>query len=171
MLDVELCFNNIEISNIQKEDLVCIQKWSESDDQFNFEQLYERFLESYLSECEYFLKIIKNKKLIGIIKGRVEFKNPNEAWIWFYYLDEIERANQLDCEIIKKIFECFSKEYDIKLFFTRVAVNDEIAIKFWKKIGFKPLRLVKDYYHIAGKNIDMMIMENGNIDKKLQNIL
>ena len=171
MLDIDMNFNDIEITNIKPKDLLFIQKWSEYDEKSRREQLTERYLESCLSECEYFLKISKKGNLIGIIKGRVEFKNPNEAWIWFFNLEQQLEEPELDSIIMKNFFKYLTSEFDIKLFFTRVAVNDEAAIKFWKKIGFKALRLVKDYYNINGKNVDMVIMENGNIDKKLLNIL
>ncbi|MGE5629066.1 MAG: GNAT family N-acetyltransferase [Solirubrobacterales bacterium] len=169
MLDIDIKFSDIEITNIQSKDLIFIQKWSEYDEESRREQLTERFLESCLSECEYFLKISKKDKVIGIIKGRVEFKNPNEAWIWFFNLEQEVEEPELDCLIMKNFFAYLYSEFDIKLFFTRVAVNDLSAIKFWKKAGFKALRVVKDYYYINGENVDMMIMENGNIDKKLRN--
>lgn len=171
MLDIDIKFNDIEITNIQSKDLIFIQKWSEYDEESRREQLTERFLESCLSECEYFLKISKQGNVIGIIKGRVEFKNPNEAWIWFFNLEQEVEEPGLDCLIMKNFFAYLYSEFDIKLFFTRVAVNDMAAIKFWKKAGFKALRLVKDYYNINGENVDMIIMENGNIDKKLRNTL
>lgn len=170
MLDIDICFKDMVIANIQQEDLPLMQKWSEYDEQSSVEQLTERYLESCLSESEYFLKISKGSSLVGVIKGRVEFKNPNEAWIWFFYLEPQEEPS-LDIEIMKIFFGYLSKEYDVKLFFTRVAVNDDAAIKFWKKMGFTSLRLVKDYYSINGENVDMIIMENGNIDNKLINIL
>ncbi len=166
MLDIDFNFKDITITNIQQKDLSIIQKWSEYDEQSSLEQLTERYLESCLSECEFFLKILRDSRVVGVIKGRVEFKNPNEAWIWFFYLDPLEDS-QLDSEIIKRLFGYLSDEYDIKLFFTRVAVNDEAAIKFWKKMGFRHLRLVKDYYSINGQSVDMIIMENGNIDNKV----
>lgn len=171
MLEINEEFGDIEISNIQEEDLPYIEYWNESDEEFNFSQLNDRFLESVLSECEYFLKIIRKNKLIGIIKGRVEFKNPNEAWIWFYYLNEEENQNGLDCRIMEELLSYFLQEYDTRLFFTRVAVEDAASVRFWDSIGFKPLRLVKDFYNINEKSMDMLIMEKSSIDKKVKNNL
>jgi len=166
MLDVDVCFDDIVISNIQKEDLPNIEKMSEADEEFNFSELNDRFLESYLSECEYFLKINKNKKLIGVIKGRVEFKNSNEVWVWFYYIKE----KSLECMVMQELLLYFFQEYDIEIFYTRVAVEDENAVKFWKKLGFRPLRLVKNFYSINGKSMDMLIMENGSVLKNISDI-
>jgi len=171
MLDICVNFEDIELSNIQKCDLHYIEKWNESEEGFNFSQLNDRFLESVLSECEYFLKIVKNNKLIGIIKGRVEFKEMNEAWIWFYYLNEEENVGDLYCRIMEELLSFFLQEFDTKIFFTRVAVEDEISVNFWKSIGFRPLRLVKDFYNINDKSMDMLIMEKLGIDKKVKNIL
>lgn len=171
MLDIDINFKDIIITNIKSKDLPHIHKWSEYDEESGSEQLTERYLESCLSECEYFLKVVRGKDIIGVIKGRAEFKNPNEAWIWFYNLEKQEDMSDLDCIAMKEFFSYLSSEYDIRLFFTRVAVNDKASLKFWEKIGFRPLRLVKDYYCINGKDVDMIIMENGNVDKKLLNIL
>ena len=166
MLDIDINFEDIELSNIQKCDLHYIEKWNESEEGFNFSQLNDRFLESVLSECEYFLKIVKNNKFIGIIKGRVEFKNINEAWVWFYYLNEEENTEGLDCKIMEELLSYFSQEYDIRIFFTRVAAEDSVSVKLWESIGFKPLRLVRNFYNINDKSMDMLIMEKFSLTKK-----
>lgn len=164
MLDLKISFNNINILNIEKEDLPQIQFWMEAEKQFIYsenclEELYERYLESYISECEFFLKITKADKIIGILKGRLELKNPNEVWIWFFYLNNEYRNAGLGSEIMKQLTNYFLDEYGIDIFFTRIIKDDGESISFWKKIGFDTIRVVKDFYCDNGKCMDMLIMK------------
>jgi ribosomal protein S18 acetylase RimI-like enzyme len=163
MLEASFDFDDIEITNILREDLPSIARKAEEDGHFSIARLDERFLESYLSECEYFLKILKGGSLIGLVKGRVEFKNPHEAWIWFYYIEERFDGSGLAAEIARQLLEYMKEEYLVKDFYIRVPMDDLKAIKFWKGMGFKTLRAVKDFYFIDGQNIDMLILENKNV--------
>lgn len=164
MLDLEISFNDISILNIEKKDLQQIQAWMEVEKQFAYienslDELHERYLESYISECEFFLKIDKNGELIGALKGRLELKNPNEVWIWFFYLNNEYRNTGLGTRIMEELINYFSEEYGIDIFFTRIIKNDGENINFWKKIGFETIRMVKDFYQIDGKYMDMLIMK------------
>lgn len=168
MLEVNLSFDNINITNIFLSDLDEIQKQKEYDKQFSMDILGERFLESYLSECEYFLKITTNDKLIGFIKGRLEFKNPNEAWVWFYHIDCGNGGDKLADEVVKRLFCYFNQEYCVTRFYIRVQLDDKETIKFWENMGFKPVRMVKDFYCIDDHKADMLVLENRNIKFGLQ---
>jgi ribosomal protein S18 acetylase RimI-like enzyme len=160
MLEVSFNFDDIEITNILREDLPFIAARAEHDRHFSIARLDERFLESYLSECEYFLKIRKGGSLVGLVKGRVEFKNPHEAWIWFYYMDEGAGLGGLDSAVAMYLLEYLREEYLVKDFYIRIPMDDLDAMQFWKGMGFKSLRAVKDFYFIDGQNIDMLILEN-----------
>jgi ribosomal protein S18 acetylase RimI-like enzyme len=164
MLDIEMKFNNIIVSNVEKKDLPQIHEWMELEGKFvyeesNLNELNERFLESYISEGEFFLKINNNNELIGIIKGRLEFKNPNEAWIWFFYINDKYRVTSLSNNIINALISQFYQKYGIDIFFTRVIKNDSENIRFWRNMGFNIIRIVKDFYNINDEYIDMLIMK------------
>jgi ribosomal protein S18 acetylase RimI-like enzyme len=164
VLDLEMNFEDISISSIEKKDLPQIQILIKNEEPFiyvkdSLEDLYERYLESYISECEFFLKISKQDILIGVLKGRLEFKNPNESWIWFFYLNAEYRNTGLDSKIIQQVTKYFYEEYGIELFFTRIIKNSEENINFWKKINFEIIRAVKDFYSVNGKYVDMLIMK------------
>ncbi|NMM64527.1 GNAT family N-acetyltransferase [Clostridium sp. P21] len=168
MLDIEVKFHDIEISNINKEDLEQVQKWMELQKSFLREEtdaddLKERFLESYISECEFFLKINKNSKLIGILKGRLEFKNPSEAWIWFFYLDDNYRNTELTNATARNIMKYFYSEYGVNIFLTRIIKDDIESINFWKGLEFKSIRIVKNFYKIHDEYKDMIIMKKVGI--------
>lgn len=164
MLDIKMEFNDIKVSNINKEDLVEVQKWMECQKKFLQEEtdatgLKERFLESYISECEFFLKINKHSKLIGILKGRLEFKNPNEVWIWFFYINDNYRNTQLSNITAKEIMKYFFNQYGIDIFFVRIIKEDKEILNFWKSLEFRSVRMVKNFYKINGEYKDMIIMK------------
>ncbi|MHC6179026.1 GNAT family N-acetyltransferase [Clostridium sp. JNZ X4-2] len=163
MLDVEIRLRDVEISNVYQQDLIGIKKWMEmkktfAEEERNLDKLTERFLESYISECEFFLKIKKREELIGILKGRIEFKSQNELWIWFFYLDKIYKDSDLGNVIIKELMGYFSKEYDAAVFFTRIIKNEIENLNFWKQMGFSVVRRVKNFYNINNRYMDMIIM-------------
>lgn len=164
MLDVEIKFKDIRISNVKGKDLIEIQSWMETNNDFlkeesNFEDLRNRFLESYISQCEFFFKIEKDKKLLGILKGRIEFKIQNELWIWFFYVDNKYRYEDLRSTIINSVINYFFKKYGVNIFFARVIRNEPDNINFWKNIGFNVTRIVRNFYNINGENIDMVLMK------------
>ncbi|MCY6354950.1 GNAT family N-acetyltransferase [Clostridium sp. ZS2-4] len=159
MFDIRLKFENIEILSIEKEDLESIYKWYVKEENFlykrqqetmNKNQFYERFLEYYLSECEFFLKIIRNKQLIGIIKGRIEFKNPNEVWLGYMILDHSLRGKGLGGKVLKEIIKYFCVECGICNFYAKVKEKDFSFISFLRKIKFRVLKFSQE----SGKNTE-----------------
>ncbi len=98
MFNIDIVSHDVSIMNVEKEDIVKIEKWINNQRVLNIAakknygivEFYERYLEYYVSEGEYFVKVLFGSELIGIIKGRIEFKNPNEVWIMCYLLEDIE---------------------------------------------------------------------------------
>jgi len=166
MFDVHFDIENISVSSIEKEDVLSVQHWinnqyinSEIEKPLMFKDFYERFLEYYVSENEFFLKFNMNDKLIGVIKGRIEFKNSNEVWLWYYLLDNEHRTQGLGSKIIKSIIKYFNVELGIFDFFAGVCEKDIGIIRFWKKNNFKPIRISKDFFNISGEDMDMIILK------------
>jgi len=167
MFEVSMQFDDINISSIENEDLECIQNWLNLEQEFNaensleFQDLYKRFLEYYASECEFFLKISKHNRLIGIIKGRIEFKNPNEVWFSFYLLDSKERGSGQGSRILNNIIKCFNESYGISNFFVVALANEVGMLKFLKKNKFDLQRVSKNFYSIEGSYKDMLLFRRG----------
>jgi GNAT superfamily N-acetyltransferase len=168
MFDVNVSFGDVCITSIEKEDIKSIEQWLNSqkchmdhDGLFpiNYDELYQRFLEYYVNECEFFLKINKDGKFSGIIKGRIEFKNPNEVWIGCFFLDNDIRKKGIGSEIIDNITLYFNKVYGIRDFSTGVARNSEGTLKFWKNNGYKILRVAQDFYNHNDGYEDMCILK------------
>lgn len=167
MFDIHIQLEDIKISSIEKEDVIDIQKWinyqnSNSDDKNNplpLKEFYERFLEYYISEGEFFLKINQEDKLIGVLKGRIEFRSVNEVWFRYFLIDNDLRGRGLGTKIIEVIKRYFSNNLGIDDFYTDVCESDARVINFWKKNSFKIYRVSKSYYNNDGKELDMLVMK------------
>lgn len=164
MFDVELAFEDVEISSILKEDLAMVQNWMGEQIRkttevvwTNIEELGDRFLEYYMSENEIFLKIKKEDKLIGVFKGRVEFKNPNEVIIWCFIIDSNLRGQGLGSKILKELIKHFESNFDIYSFFTGIVAGSNSAVQFWKKNNFLLHRVSKSFFNVEGEEKDMLL--------------
>lgn len=168
MFDVHLDLNDLNISSVEKEDIVSIQKWinnqnygsKDIDKQLGLREFYERFLEYYVSEGEFFLKITKDNTLIGVLKGRIEFKNPTEVWLWYFLIDKDYRGRGIGSRIVSSVKEYFNDGFGIDNFYTGVCAEDKDALKFWIKNGFRLIRVSKGFFSVDEKDRDMMVMKN-----------
>lgn len=168
MFDIDIHFEDIIISSIEKEDILAVQRWINKQNLYgeenlnkplHLEEMIERFLEYYMSENEFFLKIEKENNIIGIFKGRIEFKNPNEILIWCYVIDSEFRRKGLGTKILNNILDNFRDGYGINCFSTSVMDGSPSVIRFWKKNKFYLLRVSKDFFNIEGKLFDMFILK------------
>lgn len=170
MFDIEIKFDDINIASVQKEDITSLQEWinlqqtSYADRPLKRKELSERFLEYYVSEGEFFLKIKQKDNLIGILKGRIEFKNPNEVWMWFFVIDSKIRSKGIGSRVLLEIEKYFINFYGIFDFFTAVADKDTKEIKFWEKNNYKLIRVSKDFFNVDDNYMDMLILKKENIN-------
>jgi len=165
VFDISIDFDNINISSILTSDILDIQKW------FNYQQsrdygnqmpqgirdFYNRFLEYYTSENEFFLKIKKDNELLGIVKGRFEFKSINEVWISCFILDDAYRNKGIGSKIINELKKHFLEKYGINILYIMIVDGNKLMEKFWIKSGFDFQRMVKDYYDFDGFKANMLI--------------
>ncbi len=168
MFVMELQFDDIKISSIDKEDLITIQQWINSqediDESFNkrplpFEDFFERFLEYYMSDNELFLKMEKNNNIIGIFKGRVEFKKDSELIIWYFMIDKDYRKSGLGTKILNSILHYFSQNLSINYFSAVVMEGNKEGLNFWNYNGFKAIRVAKDFFQIEKEPKDMIVLQ------------
>lgn len=142
MFDIKLSFGDIEISSLEKEDLEYVYNWLEKQYIFSENKVLhkndfkQRFLEYYINECEFFVKINKADKLIGMLKGNIEFKNPNEVWLSYFLLDYRFAKNGIGSYILNNVMTYFSKECNIGNFYINLKEENLYSVKFWKKNHF-----------------------------------
>lgn len=164
MFDIDIKLNDINILNVKRKDILPIHRLLLPIKTFNLRQLYQRFLEYYISENDFFLKIMSDKEIIGIINGRVEFKNLGEVWIGYFYINNNELINmgnmEIENNIISSVMQYFNNEYGIKDFYISIDEKDKQGLKFWTENGYGIFRVSKDYYNNNGTKRDMVIMKN-----------
>lgn len=159
MLDVNFTYDNISINSIEKKDMQRVECWlSEKNDInnkiFNLKEFNDRFLEYYISESEFFLKAEINNIIIGIIKGRIEFKNENQIWFWYFNVED----KNLSSLILKQIIEFFKKEFSIDAFYSIVDEKSQL-MNFYKENKFKLSRISKNFFKSENNNFDMFILK------------
>lgn len=170
MFDVNINFNEISISSIEKEDVKNLHQWcikqkvfiDSNNNVLEFKELYQRFIEYYVSECEVFLKIMKKNNLIGIFKGRIEFKNPNIVWISCFTLEHEYLENNEGNAILNKILNYFCSNFGICEFLSGVAIDDKDILSIFKHNGFKFERVSSEFFMEKGKMSSALIMKKKN---------
>ncbi|MCB2297343.1 GNAT family N-acetyltransferase [Clostridium tagluense] len=174
MFNIDIVFDDVSIMSVEKEDITKIEDWINSKQGFNIDasrdygivDFYERYLEYYVSEGEYFLKVLRDSELIGIIKGRIEFKNPNEVWIMCYLIEfglcDVDVATKIIDEFIKHLY----KNYGIRNFYTFVSADNKGMMKIWKNNNFEISRVTSNFLEINSKDKDILILKKGfNVNK------
>lgn len=167
MFNIDIKFDNINIMSIEKKDIFEIDDWINNQQIYNIEaeknygikEFYERYLEYYMSEGEYFLKVLCGDKLIGVIKGRIEFKNPNEVWIMCYLIEFSLYDEKISNSIINEFLKHLYKNYGIRNFYTFVSVNNYKMLKFWKDNSFEISRVTSNFLEVDSQGKDMLILK------------
>lgn len=166
MLDINLTIDNMVILSIQKEDIPYLDdylknEYNSQNEEPEISNIYEKFLEYYISENEFFLKINdkQTNEILGIIKGRVEFKNPHEAWIWSIFLNQSIRGKGIGSIISKKLSTYLKEEYGVREFYTRIIKQNSYKLNFWTKNGYEIIRVSKDFYKTNDKRTNMFILK------------
>lgn len=171
MFDVNISFSEIEISSIEKEDVKYIHQWCNKQKVFladdgkvlEFNEFYQRFLEYYFSECEIFLKIITNSELIGIFRGRIEFKKPSIVWISCFTLKNNYLKTDKGEEILNKILLYFSSNFGICKFLSGVPSDDKDVLKLLKNSGFEADRVSDGFFIENGKKSNAIILKKESL--------
>lgn len=167
MFDIDIKFNDICIKSIQEEDVHKLKKWFISQHMdlkyyIDFNDLYERFLEYYMSECEFFLEINKHENLSGILKGRIEFKSKNMVWISCFCVNEdfIDKDEQKF--ILENMLDYFCKSFGVSCFLTGVAQSEKNTIRIFREVNFKVIRINKEFYTNYKDKEDLIILQKIN---------
>lgn len=167
MFSIDVKYKDITISSIKTGDMNKVKVWlteeqsknSNEIDNLNIEEFNNRYIEYVVSENEIFTKINKNNILIGILKGRLEFKEKNELWISFFQIDSRFRGLGIGSEILANLNKYFDSKFGINTFYSLISSGNELVEKFWNNCGYFIVRTAKDFYNINGKPYDMLILK------------
>lgn len=166
MVEVYFGFENIHVSNVNEIDLREIMNWLDQR-RFSmvmrgfctsYEELYDRYLESLLSECEFFLKVKIDRKLCGIIKGTTEFKNPNKTKFYLMSFDDSLISEEKKKILLERLMHYFYDEYGISSYYSYVLQDDSNTLKFWKNNDFQVEDLHKDFINVEDRSYDALVL-------------
>lgn len=154
MFDVNIKYGEVSISSVEREDVKHMQLWYNnqksflynSNDYLGTNEFYERFLEYYMSECEIFLKIMKRNNIIGIFRGRIEFKNKNIVWVSCFSMESASLDNNEGNIILDKILKYFLHNFGIEDFLIGVSITDKKILNVLKNSGFQLVRISNDFF-------------------------
>jgi len=176
MFNIDIKFDDIRIMSVEKEDIFKIENWINNQQGFNIDaqknysikEFYERYLEYYVSEGEYFLKVLCGSKLIGILKGRIEFKNPNEVWIMCYLIESRLYDAEISTTIINEFLNHLYENYGICNFYTFISVNNQQMLKVWKNNNFEISRVTSNFLEVNSEGKDILILKKQFSMNKIQ---
>lgn len=154
-MPINIINREIRIRNIDKEDinevLKCVNQSNESyramgrSSLFTIEEIQQRYLETLVNSMEFFCCIEYKEVTIGILKGRLESKNPNELCILSLLLLEEYRGMGLGTNILKSVENYFKDNFFVNKFYVLIIENNKRAIKFWTNNGYKIARVTQGF--------------------------
>ena len=168
MFQISINYKDINISSVVMEDIKSIQQWFNeknqlvyygNDEYLGISELNEIFLEYYVSESEIFLKIIKANEVIGLFKGRLEFKDKNIIWISCFVLEHLNLDSNEENIILDEILKFFLHNYGISEFLIGVSVKEKETLNLLKSNGFKLVRISNDFLISNEDSSNTMIMK------------
>lgn len=171
MIPVQIVNGDLKIKNINVADLKsvleCVNQSEDSlkalgrKEEFQIEDIKERYFETLVNSLEYFLGIYKNEKLVGIIKGRLENINEPELWVLSFIIIKEYREAGMGTQVIKYIENYFMTKYSVKQINAIVMYENKRAQKFWKNNGYKLTRAAD--FSNEGSDGKMLIFEKKGV--------
>lgn len=132
-----------------------VRKWSFTDHLISIEE-HCNFIKKLEEDNKNFYWLVKNKnEYVGVVcLSRVDFKNKN-AYLGIYSNPQLKAAGSLLIKCLKGIAFDIAQLHTLKL---EVIEDNEKALNFYKKSGFKKEGKLKDYVFKNGKYENVIIM-------------
>ncbi len=97
--------------------------------------------------------------MIGVLKGRIDYDNSEEAWISSILIDSSFQNSGFGTRAVSSIIKMLKDTYDIKVVLIGILSGNRIGREFWHKMGFSYIRTIEQYIKINNKNEDFIIMK------------
>lgn len=166
LIPINIIIGDINVRDINYEELPQIHKLLNEksgtktvlgkEENFGFEEIKERYLESLSSVSDFFLGVYLEEDMIGIIKGRFENRSCTEVWFLTYILGIKHRENEVGKNILGEVESWFRENYSICRFCV-LTYEDNNIMKFWNQNGYNLLRKTKIKHE--GENGLVVILE------------
>ena len=166
MLDVAFDYDGYKFRSVKECDINILSRWmkkNNNEDHVSLtdEQiLYRRFLEYYITEDEFFIKVIKDEKIYGVIKGNITRENDMELFLWMFIIDKKNRDRGEGKKIIESFFEYACKKYSLVRIKVGVSSENKKALDFWKCLGFQVYRVSKNIFETSDEIFENLVLMN-----------
>ncbi len=166
MLDVTFDYNEYKFRSVKECDINILSKWMKENNNedhvsiIDEQILYRRFLEYYITEDEFFIKVIKDKKIDGVIKGNIKRENTSELFLWFFIVDKNNRDKGEGKKIIKMFFEYINRKYSLEKIKVGVSSENKKALDFWRCLGFEIYRVTENFFEISEDIFENLVLLN-----------
>lgn len=146
----------------------------------SIEDIQEKYLEVLVSSYEFFTGIFlkdsaetenvekdgteavqseKGCKLIGVVKGRIDYENSEEAWISSVLIDNCYQHQGIGTKTVNAIVSHLNQAYDVKRLCIGIISGNSIGRCFWQNLGFNYLRTIEQYMTLNQHAEDFIIMK------------
>lgn len=169
MIKMNEKIGDYHIGCIDEDELDLINKWYNlqmvlqgcHNEVIKKDEFYDSFLASYLSEGEFFYKIKYKKKVVGLIKGRIEKKEVVEMWITNVVADKVLIDTDQAKKILLELMSFMLNKYNVEKFYAGIFEEGRYNSSLWEMTGFSKYRVLNNYF---SKN---NVINNGEILCKL----
>ncbi len=130
------------------------------DSPFTLQMLNQKYAEVAISKNEFFVGIYakENTKMIGLLKGRLKFRNKDAVWISSLVVDPMFQNHSFGTESINLLLEYLKINNKIKYAYLSVVEENTRGKNFWIKLDFKELKRIENYFRLHEKQQDVIIM-------------
>ena len=173
MLTLNNKLDNLIFKDITKEDLKAVMdlyNQNESniyasgiDRRMSLEDINEKYLEVLVNSHEFFTGIFLDKgtdlNLVGVVKGRIDYENSEEAWISSILIANSHQRKGIGTKAATALIDMLNKSYDVRRFFIGIIGGNEIGRLFWQKLDFSYFRTIEQYIQLKNLAADFIIMK------------
>lgn len=175
MLTINLKNNELSFRDITKENLEEVLKLYNQneiniyatgiDRPMSISDIKQKYLEVLVNSHEFFVGIFfklegcETERMIGVIKGRIEYDNNEEAWISSILIDNSCQRNGMGTKTVESIMSMLKNTYDIKSILIGILSSNTIGLQFWEKLGFSYVRTIDQYIKLNKRTEDFIIMK------------
>ncbi|HYE81287.1 MAG TPA: GNAT family N-acetyltransferase [Clostridia bacterium] len=165
--------DNLILKDITKEDLRNVLDLYNQNDlnvyatgidrRMSLKDINEKYLEVLVNSHEFFTGIFLDKdpvlQLAGVIKGRIDYENSEEAWISSILIDNSYQRLGIGTKTVRALIDMLNKSYDVKRFFIGIIAGNDIGKSFWQKLEFNYFRTIEQYIELNNLASDFIIMK------------
>lgn len=173
MLTINKQVDNLIMKDITKEDLRKVMDLYNQNElniyatgigrRMSLKDVREKYLEVLVNSHEFFTGIFLDQEsslqLIGVIKGRIDYENSEEAWISSMLIDNRYQRQGIGTKTARALIDMLNRSYDVKRFYIGIIAGNEIGMSFWQKLDFNYYRTIEHYIELDNQASDFIIMK------------